>query len=204
MNKGDGNRVGIIGAGHAGQALTRTALRAGRTVIIANSRGPESLASVTSAFGDAVSGGTVAEAARSSIVVLAVPWAAVPSAVAGIVWAGEIVVDATNALTFPDLQPAPLDGRTSSEIVADLVPGAQLVKAANTLGADVLGEDPRDSGGRRVLFLSGDHLSAKATVIDLFDAAGFYPIDLGDLVTGGRMQQFGGPLAGQNLLRKQS
>ena len=65
------------------------------------------------------------------------------------------------------------------------------------------GEDPRDSGGRtRRSFLSGDHVSAKRAVIDLFDAAGFYPIDLGDLVTGGRMQEFRGPLAGHNLVRK--
>jgi phosphoglycerate dehydrogenase-like enzyme len=36
--------IGIIGAGNIGQALARTALRAGREVVIANSRGPESLA----------------------------------------------------------------------------------------------------------------------------------------------------------------
>jgi len=40
------------------------------------------------------------------------------------------------------VQPADLGGRTSSEIVADLVPGARLVKAANTLAANVLGADP--------------------------------------------------------------
>jgi hypothetical protein len=34
-----------------------------------------------------------------------------------------------------------------------------------------------------------------------FDSAGFFAIDLGDLATGGRMQQFGGPLAGQDLVR---
>jgi len=48
------NDVGIIGAGRIGQAMARTALRAGRSVTIANSRGPESLASVVSAVGDAV------------------------------------------------------------------------------------------------------------------------------------------------------
>jgi predicted dinucleotide-binding enzyme len=40
--------VGIIGAGRRGQAMARTALRAGRRVVIANSRGPESLASPAS------------------------------------------------------------------------------------------------------------------------------------------------------------
>jgi len=49
--------VGIIGAGRLGQAMARTALRAGHRVVIANSRGPESLASVVSALGDGVSAG---------------------------------------------------------------------------------------------------------------------------------------------------
>jgi 8-hydroxy-5-deazaflavin:NADPH oxidoreductase len=85
--------------------------------------------------------------------------------------------------------------------VAELVPGARLVKAGNTLAAEVLGADPRDGGGRRVLFLSGDDGSAKKAVEALFESAGFFTIDLGDLVAGGRMQQFGGPLAGQDLVR---
>ena len=42
MDPADRNRVGIIGAGRLGQAMARTALRAGRSVIIANSRGPAS------------------------------------------------------------------------------------------------------------------------------------------------------------------
>ena len=80
-------------------------------------------------------------------------------------------------------------------------PGAHLVKAANTLGAEVLGADPHDAGGPRVIFLSGDDALAKAAVVELFDAAGFFPIDLGDLVAGGRMQQLGSPLASHDLVR---
>jgi predicted dinucleotide-binding enzyme len=193
--------VGIVGAGRLGQALARTVLRAGRPVVLANSRGPETLASVVADLGPGVSAGTVADAAGCAMVALAVPWASVPGALAGLAWAGEIVIDATNALLFPDFRPAPLDGRTSSEIVAELARGAWLVKAANTLGADVSGADPGEAGGRRVLFVSGDHEPAKAAVMALFDAAGFFPVDLGDLVAGGRMQQFGGPLSGLNLVR---
>jgi 8-hydroxy-5-deazaflavin:NADPH oxidoreductase len=76
-----------------------------------------------------------------------------------------------------------------------------LVKAGSHLSAELLGQDPIASGGRRVIFISGDSAPAKKAIADLFDGAGFYPIGLGDLASGGRMQQFGGPLAGHNLLQ---
>jgi predicted dinucleotide-binding enzyme len=186
--------VGIIGAGRLGQAMARTALRAGRRVVIANSRGPETLAAVASELG--ASAGTVAEAAAAGVVVLAVPWDRVPAAAQGLEWSGQIVIDATNDWGADDL-----NGRTSSEIVADLVAGARVVKAANTLGADVLGSDPQEAGGRRVIFVSGDDADAKADVVALFEDAGFAAIDLGELATGGAMQQIHHPLAGVNLIR---
>jgi predicted dinucleotide-binding enzyme len=188
--------VGIIGAGRLGQAMARTALRAGRSVVIANSRGPESLASVVSALGEGVSAGTVTEAASAGIVVIAVPWGRVPEAVEGLDWSSQIVIDTTNDFAADDLR-----GRTSSELVADLVTGARVVKAANTLGADVLGSDPHEAGGRRVIFISGDDADAKAAVVALFQDAGFAVIDLGALATGGAMQQIHHPLAGVNLIR---
>jgi predicted dinucleotide-binding enzyme len=188
--------VGIIGAGQLGQAIARTALRAGRSAVVANSGGPQSLASVVSALGDGVSAGTVDEAASAGIVVLAVPWDRVPEAVQGLNWNGQVVIDATNDFAADDLQ-----GRTSSELVAGLVPGARVVKAANTLGADVLGSDPQQAGGRRVIFVSGDDADAKANVVALFQDAGFAAIDLGDLATGGAMQEIHHPLAGENLIR---
>ena len=196
MGQSDGNSVGIIGAGRLGQAMARTARRAGRDVVIANSRDPESLASVVSELGDGVSAGTPADAAAAGIVVIAVPWDSVPEAVQGLTWNGQVVIDATNDWAADDLQ-----GRTSSELVADLVGGARVVKAANTLGADVLGSGPDVAGGQRVILVSGDDADAKAAVVALFEDAGFAAIDLGDLATGGAMQQIHHPLAGVNLIR---
>ena len=106
------------------------------------------------------------------------------------------MIDATN-----DFDPSDLNGRTSSEVVADLVSPARVVKGANTLGAAVLASDPHEAGGRRVIFLSGDDVDAKSEVIALFEGAGFVAIDLGGLVTGGVMQQLGGPLSSVNLIQ---
>jgi 8-hydroxy-5-deazaflavin:NADPH oxidoreductase len=196
MQTADIKSVGIIGAGRIGQAMAQTALRAGRQVVIANSRGPESLTSVVEALGDGVSAGPVKDAAAADVVVVAVMWPQVSQAVEGLKWEGRIVIDPTN-----DFDPSDLDGRTSSEVVADLVVPARVVKAANTLVAAVLGSDPHQAGGQRVIFLSGDDAEAKSEVVALFEDAGFFVVDLGGLREGGQMQQVGAPLAGHNLIR---
>jgi predicted dinucleotide-binding enzyme len=185
--------VGIIGAGRIGQAMARSA---DRQVVIANSRGPQSLTSVVDALGEGVTAGTVEDVSAADIVVLAVTWADVPQAIEGLEWEGRILIDPTN-----DFDASDLDGRTSSEVVADLATPASVVKAANTLGAALLGADPRQAGGQRVIFLSGDDEDAKSEVVTLFEEAGFFVVDLGGLREGGQMQQVGAPLAGHNLIR---
>jgi predicted dinucleotide-binding enzyme len=196
MQPPDSKTVGIIGAGRIGQVMAQVARRAGREVVIANRRGPHSLTSVVEALGEGVSAGTVEDAAAADIVVLAVMWPDVPQAVQAPEWEGRILIDPTN-----DFDPSDLNGRTSSEVVADLVAPARVVKAANTLGAPVLGSDPHQAGGQRVIFVSGDDAEAKSEVITLFEGAGFVVVDLGGLREGGRMQQAGAPLAGLNLIR---
>jgi 8-hydroxy-5-deazaflavin:NADPH oxidoreductase len=196
MESAHANSLGIIGAGRIGQTIARIARRAGRQVIVANSHGPQSLSSVVQELGDGVSAATVQEAAAARIVVLAVMWPDIPQAVKGLAWEGRILIDPTN-----DFDPSDLNGDTSSEIVADLVAPARVVKAGNTFAASVLGSDPHQAGGQRVIFLSGDDADAKSEVGRLFEDAGFFVVDLGGLRDGGRMQQFRGPLAGVNLIR---
>jgi hypothetical protein len=114
------------------------------------------------------------------------------------------VIDAMNAGSIgPEgLQPFDLGGRPSSQVVADRLTGARVVKAFNTLPAAVLASDPQSNGGRRMLFLSGDDVPAKKEVAKLIDRLGFAPIDLGDFETGSRLQQFpSGPLAGINVVQ---
>jgi predicted dinucleotide-binding enzyme len=196
--------IGIIGAGAIGQALAYRFVAAGEQVVISNSRGPRSLRDLAASIGSALMPATVAESAREEIVVLAVPWRQMSEAVAAadvLDWQERIVIDTTNPLGPPDFKVADLGGRTSSEVVAELVPGARLVKAFNTLTPAVLGSDPRTFVGRRVIFLSGNHPGANERVKRLGERVGWAVIDLGPLPSGGRLQQFpGGPLPTLNLL----
>jgi predicted dinucleotide-binding enzyme len=197
-------RIGMIGSGEIAQGVAKYALQQGHEVLLCNRSGPAKLASIVAALGPGAKTVSLAEAAAAEIVLLAVPWEAVHEVLAGLPpWDGRIVIDATN----PFLDPAPLlvmpdlGGRTSSEIVADLVPGARLVKAFNTMFADKLQEGPRRNGARRVLFVSGDDEAAKAAVSSLIESFGFATIDLGDLRDGSRMQQAKtSPLAGPDFL----
>jgi len=192
-------KIGIIGAGGIGRALAVQLARARINTVISNSTGGGSLAALAREIGPHATAGTVMDASRPEIVILALPWSAVGEAVAPIRdWDGRIVVDATNPL---GAHAASLE-RTSSEVIADLVPGARVVKAFNTLPPAVLGANPGEAGGRRVIFFSGDHARAKGEVARLLDRLGFSGIDLGGLAEGGRLHQFpGGPLSALNLLR---
>jgi len=193
--------IGVIGAGAIGTALTERLVAAGEHVLIANSRGPDSLRGLVAAAGPGLTAVTVEEAAAEEVVVLAVPWRRLEDAVAAARvtdWGGRIVIDATNPVGAPDLA-----GRGSSEVVAGLLPGARLVKAFNTLAPHVLGANPRTPAGRRVIFLSGDDASANARVAVLTESAGWAAVDLGPLAVAGRLQQFpGGPLPALSLIRE--
>jgi predicted dinucleotide-binding enzyme len=197
--------IGIIGAGNIGQAVAKRLASAGMTASIANNRGPSSLSSIVQNLGAGITAAELRVAAKADFVFLAVLWSAYADAVAGLApWGGRIVIDAMNAASVgPEgYRPFDLGGRPSSQVVADRLTGARVVKAFNTLPAAALGSDPRSDGGRRVLFVSGDDAPAKQEVAQLIDRLGFVAIDLGDFEMGRRLQQFpGGPLAGINIVR---
>lgn len=193
-------KIGFIGAGPVGQTIAKHALSTGHQVVLSNSRGPESLAAIVEELGDGATAGSVQEAAEQDLVVLAVKWWTVQAALFSVAdWKGKILVDTTNRIA--SLQPllqGDISGRTSSEIVADLAPGAKVVKAFNTVPASWI-SDFSPSKRKTAFFVSGDDVDAKKTVSDLIDEMGFYSLDLGSLADGGRLQQTGGPLVGIDL-----
>jgi 8-hydroxy-5-deazaflavin:NADPH oxidoreductase len=196
-------KIGIIGAGNIAQAFAKQAQKAGYEVAISNSRGPETLRQLAQELGSGITPVTVQEAAQADFVMIAVRSNQLRAALAGLPdWNSRIVLDATNGLITRDYEVDDPGGKTSSEFVAELVPGARVVKAFNTLFSAVLAADPLEAGGQRVIFISGDDIEAKRAVGGVIEKIGFAAIDLGTLAVGGKLQQFpGGPLAAINLLK---
>jgi predicted dinucleotide-binding enzyme len=194
--------VGILGAGVAGKGVARFFLTAGRKVVVSNSRGPETLGGVIAELGAGAEAGTAAQAAQAPLVVLAIPWTSVEDALAAVPsWSGKTLVDATNAIKVfapPTIELFDFADRTSSEVVASLTPGASVVKALNHVPFTQLLSPPPD-GEQHVLFVSGDDATARAGLRSVLEANNFAVIELGDLATGSRIQQVGGPLGGQDL-----
>jgi 8-hydroxy-5-deazaflavin:NADPH oxidoreductase len=196
-------QIGILGAGHVGLAVGRQLIGAGHRVKLSSARGPHALTPVAQSIG--AEAASVTEAAAAELVVLAVPWPAVPDALDPLPdWQGRILVDATNPfVTLNPLQLADLHGRSASVVVAEHAPGARVVKAFNTITMANFDKGPRQGEASRVLFVSGDDIASKQTVQQLITELGYAAIDLGGLDEGGRMQQPGGPLAGLDLLVNQ-
>ena len=176
-------KYAIIGSGKIGTALARTFARKKIEVAIANTRGPETLASLTKELGPSVFPQSVQDAYQAEIIFLAVPFPAHKDVAKQFkTWNGKIVVDVTNAL---DVAPEELGGRLSSEIVSEAFVGARLVKAFNHLPAVQLGTNPPQKGQRQAVFVSSNDADASATVAAVASQLGFAPIELGRLDKGG-------------------
>ncbi|MDO3637620.1 NADPH-dependent F420 reductase [Mycolicibacterium arseniciresistens] len=195
-------RYAIIGAGNIGTAVAGHFARTGTDVGLAASRGIEAVRGAADAIGPNVIPSEVSGALAADVVILAVPFEAVQGLVGSVPdWQDRIIVDATNAIDYRDFSPADLGGRASSDVVEEWATGARVVKAFGHTWAKVLAREPGDGhGGRRVLFVSGNHPEANATVADLISDLGFEALDLGRNDGGGLLQQFGGPLTTKSFI----
>ena len=118
-------KIGFLGAGNVTRTIGRHLIVAGHTIVVSNSRGPETLADFVADLGPGAVAGTKEQAAECDVVILAVHWVKVREALKGIDWRGRILIDATNAHMDPkpDISlagvtrsRAALKGRTSSEM----------------------------------------------------------------------------------------
>ncbi len=186
-------RIGIIGAGNIGGTLTRRLTKLGHDVAVANSRGPESLATLAAETG--ATAVTVTEAARGrDIVIVTIPQKNIPDLPAGLFDGAPdnlVVVDTGNY--YPRERDGRIDGiengLTESRWVEQQL-GHPVVKAFNNIHAQHLMErgQPAGTPGRIALPVAGDDPAAKTIVLRLIDELGFDGVDAGGLDESWRQQ----------------
>ncbi|WP_331544742.1 NADPH-dependent F420 reductase [Luteibacter sp.] len=193
-------KIGIIGAGNIGHTLARRFRELGHDVLIANSRGPETLTHIEQETGAVAV--TSREAARGAeVVIVTIPEANVaklPRDLFDGVPEDTVVVDTGNY--YPqqrDGRIGPIeDGVPESQWTSDQL-GRPVIKAFNNIYAEHLGTlgKPSTAEERIALPVSGDDENAKAKVLKLIDELGFDGVDAGSLSDSWR-QQPGSPVYG--------
>ena len=185
-------KIGLIGAGRIGGTLAKLAVDHGHTVVLSNSRGPDTLRDLVTSLGEHAEAATAAEAAAAGdVVVVTIPMKSYPQVPVDEL-AGKTVIDTNNYYPnrdggIPELD----DGKTtSSELLAAHLPASSVVKAFNTIFFQHLATEgePAGTAGRRALPIAGDDAGAKQAVADLINQFGFDVVDAGRLAEGRRFQ----------------
>jgi predicted dinucleotide-binding enzyme len=179
--------IGIIGAGNMGSAFARRLAAAGHRVAITamDPAHAEQAAQAAGAGARAVAATDVAQGA--DLLILAVPYAAAAEALraAGDI-AGTTVIDISNP-GKPDFSGLAVGHTTSAaEEIQKAVPEVKVVKAFNTIFAQVLGGEARAQ-----VFFAGDDAEAKDRVRALIESAGFAAVDAGPLASARYLEPMG-------------
>jgi predicted dinucleotide-binding enzyme len=169
-------KVAVVGAGRIGGNVARRLGAAGHDVVATFSRDPEGLAARAAELGVRADPDPAAAVRDADVVVLSVPWSAIPVALEQVgSLAGKVVVDTTNQF---GAGPGPSDGQTAAAFNAGRMPGARYTKCFNTLTA-AFQEATAHRTPPVVQWLCGDDAAAKALVAGLVRDAGYAPVDLG-------------------------
>ena len=185
--------IGIIGAGHIGSQVARAAIANGYEVVIANSRGPETLAGLVEELGPKARAATAAEAAEAAdVAVVTVPFKAYGSIPVEPL-AGKIVIDTNNYYWERDGHVPALDeGRdTVTGMLQKHLPASHVAKGFNHITARDITTDGRPAGAadRRALATASDFADAAQFVTDLYDQFGFDAVNIGPLSESWRVER---------------
>ena len=192
--------IGIIGSGNIGSTLAGYLTVLGHQVLIANSRGPETLGEIASRTG-ATAASAEQAASAEDLVILAIPQKAMVKLPIDILAASKaVVVDAGNYYPSRDGLIAEIaNGATDSEWVAKVI-SHPIVKAFNNIVAPSLASKAVSEGtqARIALSVAGDDPEQKQLVMKLINEIGFDAID-GGLLSESWRQQPGEPAYCQDL-----
>lgn len=195
--------IAILGTGNVGTALATGWARAGHRIRLGTRRPADpALAPLLAATGAEAMAATAAVDGADAIA-LALPWAAVPAALAELGdLAGRLLIDCTNPLGMVNGQLGLLIGHDDSggEEVQALVPAAHVVKTLNQVGAEMMADNAA-LPHRPVMFMAGNDDGAKAVTAGLLGDLGFDPLDAGPISAARLLEPFGMMWIHQALLR---
>lgn len=185
--------VGIIGAGHIGSTLAQGLVDRGYTVVISNSRGPETLAELVGTLGENASAATPAEAAASGdFVIVTVPLKALDQVPVQPL-AGKIVIDTNNYYWERDGHIAVLDDQqaTTAGLLQARLPESKVAKGFNHIMSSQILTDgsPAGTEDRRALATASDFADAAEFVTALYDEFGFDTVNIGPLADSWRVER---------------
>lgn len=168
-------KIAVMGSGNVGGTLGNAWVRAGHDVTF----GARDAAEGSETKG--ARSAPVAEAVREAeVVVLAVPWAAVPDVIKqGGDWKGKILIDCTNPIG-PGFELAVGHNTSAGEQVASLAAGARVAKAFNTTGFGNM-HNPVYGGKPVTMFYASDDPAAQKAAEQLVRDVGFEPVFAGPL-----------------------
>ncbi|MBJ2122598.1 NAD(P)-binding domain-containing protein [Arthrobacter sp. MSA 4-2] len=186
--------IGILGAGQAGSTLARASVAAGYTVVIANSRNPETLTGLVRELGPLASAAYATDAAAAAdVAFLAFPYSP-DDLLPAKELAGKIVIDNNNYMTWRDGHFREVDSglKTIHELRQEQLPASKIVKAfthvqfharaqirvpSDTQPALIRLARPAGAPDRKALVVSSDYPEAVRFVTDFYNDLGFDAVD---------------------------
>jgi 8-hydroxy-5-deazaflavin:NADPH oxidoreductase len=176
-------QIAMIGAGNVATNLGGLINQAGHPITFGVKDAAADQARLQALFACRVE--SVAMAAKQGeIIFLAIPYPAVKTVAECLrqELAGKIVVDLTNPLNA-DWSPVVLGAENSAgETLTRLLPDSRVVKAFNTIFADVMNTAGQRFGDKSLTaFVCGNDAAANQTVADLANQAGFSALIVGEM-----------------------
>jgi len=186
-------KVALIGTGNMGSGLAKQIVKAGHTLAVAG-RNPAKAQELARSVGASFKSSNAADGAE--VVILATAYAdAVTALRAAGDLSGKVVVDISNPLTADYMGLTIGHGTSAAEEIQKAFPKARVVKAFNTVFAQVLAAGPSLGGEVVPVYFAGDDAQAKETVRALIASMGFAAVDAGGLKNARYLE----PLAGLNV-----
>ncbi len=189
-------KVLVVGAGNMGSAFVKQLVASGQQVRI-TARNADKAAQLAAAHPGAEAVPADNAAGWADVVVLATAFGdSIPALQSLGTLNGKVVIDITNPLTADYMGLTIGHDTSAAEEIARAIPGAEVVKAFNTVFAQVLAEGADFGASQRVsVFVASDSERAKRAATEIATAIGFEVIDAGGLVNARYLE----PVAGLNI-----